>query len=626
MQVKLDNLIAFKRQLKPSEESEYRDVLNQSKHKVGNKGHSILIVPSSSLPNGIENNTGCGNLLSKESREFVDFAKLYWGVNYIQLLPEGEHGRKTNGFRPYSGSSLDLGTQLINLEELTKQKYAKLLTESDIKKVVDSNLRPDKDIHINLENTLDYSSSTDKTLRKAFDELLKEDTAEKKNLLSEIENYRIQNGEWIEKKSVYKALSVKNGTRNCTHWNDIEANLFNEEKVSKAQRDKILNEIDANPVYKKEKKFYVFKQYIAEKHLEEAKKDLNSKGIKLSGDMIVGCSNDEKWMYPKAFHHKYSGFWGLNAINFDSPDGKEFFKLKVRNFAKRYDGIRVDAGWLYISQYLENKNNPDEKICKEYGSEILNILENEVKSVKGENFDLNNIMYEFEADAKLFKTFAGNEVRPEIRDRLKIYKTDYMGKDWATTEAFRRRGIYEGSYVLGVTNHDSISLKDLYNIEGKRNEQASVLADLLKIPKNKIQTFSEFTQAKFAETIRSTHNMVFFSDALNLGESYAESRTINDAYRLKIPSDYKEKYFKSLENGEGFNIMDSLQKAFEAEGLDKTESKLYKKICKYNKILKENEAGFSKSKVIILAVSVALTVFATAVFIYRQHIKTEQKM
>jgi len=30
MQVKLDNLIAFKRQLKPSEESEYRDVLTDN--------------------------------------------------------------------------------------------------------------------------------------------------------------------------------------------------------------------------------------------------------------------------------------------------------------------------------------------------------------------------------------------------------------------------------------------------------------------------------------------------------------------------------------------------------------------------------------------------------------------
>ena len=88
MKVLSNSIISFQRRLKPSEEADFSNTLSQAKQAVGNTGHSVLIMPSSSLPHGLSNNTGCGNMLNKESREFFDFAKQYWGINYVQLLPE----------------------------------------------------------------------------------------------------------------------------------------------------------------------------------------------------------------------------------------------------------------------------------------------------------------------------------------------------------------------------------------------------------------------------------------------------------------------------------------------------------------------------------------------------------
>ncbi len=81
--------INFKRRLRSSEEAEFSAILKQGKEKLGNTGHSMLIVPTASLPQSI--NTGVGNLLDPEAMKFFDFAKQYWGINYIQTLPDGNY-------------------------------------------------------------------------------------------------------------------------------------------------------------------------------------------------------------------------------------------------------------------------------------------------------------------------------------------------------------------------------------------------------------------------------------------------------------------------------------------------------------------------------------------------------
>ena len=139
------NFICFQQRLKPEEEAEYRNVLKQAKEKIGNKGHSMLIVPSSSLPDSLNTASGCGNMLSKEAQEFFDFAKLYWGINYVQILPEGDFSGRGNIVKPYSGSSLDLGLQVIDLKTLSEDEYGKLLNESDLKAVYEKNKSENKD-------------------------------------------------------------------------------------------------------------------------------------------------------------------------------------------------------------------------------------------------------------------------------------------------------------------------------------------------------------------------------------------------------------------------------------------------------------------------------------------------
>lgn len=585
MRVRNISNINFQRRLTKNEEVEFSAVLKQGKEKVGNTGHSMLIVPSASLPQKI--NTGVGNLLDEESGKFFDFAKQYWGINYVQLLPEGRY--KTFGrdcVLPYSGSAFDLGPQMININLLTQKEFGNLLNKDDIK-YIESNVNYSTNNKVQFENVILKNSPHENMLRKAYTELVKADTPEKIQLLNEIEIFKEANKDWLEPKSIYEALSAKYQSRDTRTWSKFDHNLYNTDFVSIERRIATIKKIRESNLGN-EAKFYEFKQFLAENHLARAKSELNKKGLKLSGDMLAGFSFDEVWANPKAFIKDCSIGWGIPAINFETPEGEALIRRKVRNFAKRYDGIRLDASWAYITQPIHNYVT-GEKTKKEYESMILDIIDDEIKRIKGKDFNLENIMHEFVANPRDFNLFDGTELRLLGKDRVKIYTSHNLTGNWATTTAFKDKGWKNGSYILGATNHDSYPLRKEFKNTKKCLGQKNVLSRILKIPRENLESYQGFIQAKFAEPMRSKHNMLFFTEALNLLDRYKDNEHLKDDYKVKIPKNYQEEYFKSLEKGEGFNVMDALEKAFVAEGLNEKEPKLYKKIVKYKNILKSSK-------------------------------------
>ena len=365
-------------------------------------------------------------------------------------------------------------------------------------------------------------------------------------------------------------------------------------------------------------RFFEFKQFLAEKHLSKAKEELNKKGIKVSGDLLIGFSNDEVWANPKAFIENTSIKWGLPALNYDSQESRKLLSNKIRNFAKRYDGIRIDAAWIYSSQPL--KNEVTSKVFKKnYNDEILNFIEQEIKHIKGKDFDMENITYEFIADKEDFSMFEGCSLKSFVKNKNKIFCTTDLNQDWCTVQNFRKRYWKDGTYTIGPTNHDSEPIREIFMNPSKKEKQIFALSESLKIPREKLLDLNEFIKAKFAEPMRSKHFMFFFTDALNLHGRYKDNLTKSDDYRIKIPKNYQDEYFKSLEKGEGFNIMDALEKAFVAEGLDKKEPKLFRKIVKFKKIIEEPEnAVKNKSKKwILIASAISVCIVAGIGFIFK---------
>lgn len=595
----------FKRRLKPGEEADYTLVLNRGKALTGNSGKSILIIPSPSLPQDKSCNTGVGNILDKTSLDFFDFAKKYWGINCIQDLPNGNFAHSGEIWKPYSGTSFDLGSQLINLKLLPKE----LVNDKYLNRLIQDNINFDKVVY---ENVLNKDSDAENILKDAYKNLLKADTDSKKSMLKEIEAFESENKSWLEPKSIFKSLEKKYNTSNIEKWSKVDKNLYNTDIVSIENREQRIAEIKKENPF--EAGYYKFKQFLADKHLRLAKEELNKKGIELSGDFLSGNSYDEVWMRPKAFIQNAGMYWGFPALDLDSKEGQDFLKEKARLYAKRYDNIRIDAAWTYVNQPLKYNGSSVVNQRKYYGDKILKIIEAEIQAVKGENYKPENIMYEFIANSEDFNAYDSNrKLNPILEKRNKIYCSNNLSPHQSSTTAFREMNWNPDFYVLGTTNHDQMPMKLKYAAPGSREAQANILSEILNIPKEKISDLKEFIKAKFAEPMRAKNNMIFFLDALNLDGMYKDNPNPQKDYRTKIPVNYQDKYFESLAQGEGYNPMDALEKAFRAEGLDKKEPELYKKIVKYRRILEQPCDTVLKSRIIkgvAAAIAVCLVTFA----------------
>ena len=566
MDIKINSAINFQRRLKPKEEDDYSAVLKQAKEKIGNTGKSILIVPTSSLPQETSNNTGVGTLNTQESARFFDFAQKYWGINEIQIQPSGQYHNHEGQYPIYSGTSMDLGNHMIDIKSHC--------TEEEFKELVNANNQKEK---INYSNIVEQFSKQEKILQKVYER-------EKNNV--EFTKFKAENSQRLEPKALYRVLREINRTHDYKQWNNTDKNLYTLPRIEREKRIKEIYELKG-----KEIDFYKFKQFLAENDLQKAKQELNKKGLKLDGDLICGLSFDEIWSHPKAFLEGKTIKWDLPALDLDSKEAEKLIREKVNIYAKRFDGLRIDASWIYV-----------QPLSKDYGDKILNIIDDEVKKVKGNAFDQHNIMHEFVASAEDFSLFEDNKIKPYIDSRVKIYTSDWLSNDWGTNKSFLERGWSKENFIIGATNHDSKPMKFDKN-------QAKILSKILNIPYAKLTDEKEFIKAKFAEPMMAYNNMIYFRDALN-------NKTD------KIPANFEDKYFKDLENGKGFNPMDALEKAFRAKGLNEKEPELFKKIVKYRKILESKQS--SHSKIALLAIGVGIAIGAGLEIISKSD-KTEKR-
>lgn len=618
---KIYNSTAFKRALTQQELSEYKNVLTKAKEKINQTGKSIFIMPTSCLPQESKFNTGIGHIASKKAQEFLGYMHDYLGFNVLEDLPAGQVSPTKEGFySAYSSSALGLGNHQICPELLTTDLYNKLLTKRELSEIVKNNNGIEKDTIVNFKNVMDSDGAQNKILKKAYERFKK--LGENTYLKLKYNKFVKENNDWLN--------FARNG------------------------------ESDTG--------FYKFKQFLADDHLKIGKKKLNEKGIKLAGDCLIGFSQDEVNAFPKAFkkdHFIGLPDWGLPALNYDTilnpnSDSYKLLKRKVQLNAKRYDIIRFDVAWAYVTPVVtpRGEQNVLEKNRKYMQDSLLKNIEEWVKEIKGPDFDLKNLIYEFDADPNDFRAFDDTSrlIKP-LQNRVKIFGNTYMhnasGDKWGYNKAFLERGWSPDEYILGVGNHDpqplrqiaegisekiriyDSSKKDFTIIErNHKNDAIKPLSEELAISMDKLRNPAEFSKAKFAEPMMAKNNQYFYMDVFGRKERF-DMQNFNTIvhpeknYAYKVPENYKKAYHSAIEDGFGFNVPDSLQKVFEAKNYDKTEPELYEKIKKYNSILSEkslNDFTISKSaksnnKTLKIAFAIigGLALLISGYIIYKKH-------
>lgn len=570
------NSISFGRSLQPKEIEEFNRLRDECKSLTSQTGKAIFIVHDACLPQSPDKNTGVGNLSSKESLDFFKYMKPYLGFNMVEVLPQGQVAPCNGLYCAYAGSALSLGNHQINPELLTTKEYHHLLKDKEFEQIVKANTAPDKDSIVNYKNVMDNNGVQNQILAIAHDRF--------KNLPDN-----------IPLKQRYTQFVSEN-----SDWLDIPRK------------------------YEPDLDFFRFKQFLADEHLKIGKKQLNDMGVKLCGDCLIGFSRDEVNAFPNAFkkdHFIGDPGWHLPALDYDSitdpnSDAAKLLKRKVQLFAKRYDAIRFDVGWAYIAPVITPAG--EKKILNEnkkyLGDTLLKFIENAVKEVKGDDFDLHNLMYELDADPEVFSLFKTNssEQIDATKGRVKIMGNTYMHFDdnlgWGTNSAYLNRGWSPDEYTLGIGNHDPQPLKQIAKDipeeicypDGKTikaaHKQSAVraLAKIFHKTEDKFQDPVEFAKSKWAIPMHSKNMYMFYMDVFGREERFdmqGFNTTVHPEknYAYKIPYNYQKAYQDGLKEGFGFNIMDSFERLFKVLGLTQTHSDLYSQIIKFRDILLEPE-------------------------------------
>ncbi len=631
--------ISFGRALNSKELRQFSDVREKAKKAAGQTGKSIFIVHDTCLPQSACKNTGVSSLSSQDTLDFLAYMKPYLGFNTLEILPAGELKNENGFYCAYAGSSLSLGNHQINPELLTKKDFGEILTQEEYDSIVKSNMIAEKDSLVNYPNVVDKNSAQESALRKAFArfQTLGDDT----KIKQDFKRFVSKNNDWLEPKAIYQILSDENSGLDFNCWSEIDRRLYDSTFSAETRAKRITEILNTNP---NEADFYKFKQFLADEHLAIGRKNLNNLGIKLTGDCPIGFSRDEIWAYPDAFSKEYQIGdldWYATALNYETikdpqSSSAQLLKRKVQLHAKRYDGIRFDVGWAYVVPKLNRADGTSS--IKYLGDDVLSFIENAVKEIKGEDYDLKNLIYEFQGG----EIFSGTSLIPPVQKRVGIFDSVYM-KDtqyelWGSNNALERRGFRP--YVMGVGNHDAQPLRQIANgvpdiqIDGEvhKTDALDALAKILKLDKKSLENPVQFAKAKWAEPMMAENNMMFYMDVFGREERFnmhGENRIVHPwkNFAYKIPANYQEAYHRAIQEGYGFNIMDSLEKVFAAKGLDKTQPELYSKIVKFRNIL--NEDGFApivkSNKYIKPLVIAAIVTCAAALAISKIFIKNKKQ-
>lgn len=559
----------FGRAFTTQEQKAYSALLSDARKELEIKDTSAIVFDFN-VPSKVGEDTAIGTTWSDAMKDFISFVKDMTGITSIQLQPQGkiEMGNRS----PYSGTTFAYGEHIIDLSKLTTEEYGFILP----KKVVtdlDKNYPADKKQRSYRTNYEYVIPAQEKALKIAFENF------KNSNLQDEFASFKDRNDKWLERESLFTALTKHYGTSDYKKWDKIDANLFDEE-VPETLRQKRIEQIKSQ--YSEEIEYENFIQFIADKQQRESHEFLNEENIKLYGDCLIGFSQSEMWAHKDCFRENlyYGGpdpncpetngiqTWGLPALDYTklgecSEDG-DLSKLgstgkllydKYEEFFNRYDGIRVDAAWQFVTPFVYQAVNGkyNEVQLPEINMTIFNIIK---AAAKGKATP-DNIMLE------LVGMSAGKSREMTLNKYPHLYTTAYAEYD-ENPKKFMEKGYERDNFYVGVGCHDNDSLVNMAKDDRKRTLHSD---DMLVNYGTSQSDFSfansdkyeNFRNAKFAEIFSTAKQFFTLTDMFGMSQRINISgKTSPDNWAVRIPSDYERFYHSQLSNGYGLNTPKAL--------------------------------------------------------------------
>ena len=350
--------------ISPFSSEETKSIIRDALKVLGKK-HFAFISHANSFPAEEGKNTGFGTSNSKAARNLIDFLS---GVfTDIQLGPAGK--TKSIDASPYTGTIFSNNPLFIDLEQLTTDEWFNILSVATYNKITENN--PNKD-----KNRTAYSyifNAQEEALKEAFENFKKVDC---KELKEQFEKFKQDNNFWLEKDSLYEALTVEHCNDYWPMWkSETDKSLFNPQNdEQKAEYQKRIDELKQK--YADVIEYYSFCQFVISVQNTKTREYAQSKGIKMIADRQVAFSDRDNWAYqsyflkgwclgcPPDYFSEDGQMWGFPVMdpeklfNKDGSLGEGGLLMKhlyKKMFTENPGGVRIDHmvglidPWVYVS-------------------------------------------------------------------------------------------------------------------------------------------------------------------------------------------------------------------------------------------------------------------------------------
>lgn len=358
--------------------------------------HLVLAIHDQSFPSDPEEEVGRGSPYTAGGRRFTQFISEL-GFNGIQLGPQGKTSLSNPS--PYDSTLFSKNDLSISLSALANDPdWEHLINEDDLKAAV-ANCPSQCESRDRAAYTHAWHAQHE-ALAKAYENFLARSQSLKHLWLAYTLWAKPQAG-WLERDSLFEALSLEYGTDDWLQWNEMDQNLFNNQEVSEQQSERIST---MRSKWAKEIERFQFCQFVAHQQHQHYRELAGALDLKLYADMQIGFSKRDMWALrhlllpnyllgaPPSRTNPAGQPWGYTVLDpalyfegtaaggIKNGPAIRYFISRVDKLLLDFDGVRIDHPHGLICPWVYKSSEPDALRAVQNGARLFespNIPEHE---------------------------------------------------------------------------------------------------------------------------------------------------------------------------------------------------------------------------------------------------------
>lgn len=570
----------------------------------------LFAIHDASFPSEPDEDIGRGAPTTRAAERLYQYiANL--GFTGLQLGPQGQTSRANPS--PYDGTSFSRHTGAISLASLRAGGSNEGLVPAALLEqvhVTDSSQRCQP------ERAFDTSADIVATAHAALMDGSRPDLAD------ELTRWRAANAAWLTRDAMFAALAATRPHEAASTWPSLDRTLWNppprDARRAVTRRDQLVAKHAASVSE------YALGQLLAHREYARARAQCEQLGLKLYGDLQIGCSETDAWAYGAAFLADYvmgappsrtnpeGQPWGYPVLDPAQYDGAamQLLVARVDKALTEYDSLRIDHPHGLVCPWVYRAGTHDPLAAVQGGARLFESPDlpdhpglARFAIARAEQLDRSKTRYadgwvhDLDADqvaryATLIDAIATTaekygrdraDISLEVLSTLplplaKILERYGLGRWRITqkanlaepTDVYRAELAQPADWVM-LGNHDTAPIFGLMANWGPATREAwgRHLVERVQVDPARLDNPGYFATAMLAELFacRAENVSVFYADLFGETERYNVPGTISaDNWTLRLPPTFEQLHRERLARGAALDIPLALALALRARG------------------------------------------------------------